>query len=89
LKRGGTAGTAPSLTAVTGQLTSTFTSLANITGAAVPYSLSIDIAEVAWNMVAPNANGRDLVRSDITFQMLDTVATPVTITLVNDQASYA
>lgn len=88
LKRGG-AGTAPSLTAVTGLLSWQFTSAANITGAAVPYSLTTTLAEAAYDMVSPNANGQDLIRGDITYQMIDSSSSPLSIVLVNDQASYA
>lgn len=89
IKRGGTGGTAPSLTPATGELTWTFASLANITGAAVPYSLTVDLVEAEYDMVSPNANGRDIIRADITYSMLDTSTDPLVITLVNDIASYA
>lgn len=88
LKRGG-AGTSPSLSSVTGLLTWQFTSADNISGAAVPYSLTTSIAAAAYDMVSPNANGQDLIRGDITWQMIDSSTPPITITLVNDQASYA
>ena len=89
IKRGGTSGTAPSLTPVTGELSWQFTSADNISGAAVPYSLTTTVAEAAYDMVSPNANGQDLIRGDITWEMIDSSTPPLSIVLVNDQASYA
>lgn len=89
IKRGGTAGTAPSLSATTGELVVTYTSLTNIPGAAVPYSVKFTFPEVEFFMETPNASGSDLIRADITWAMLDTSADPVEIEVVNDVASYA
>lgn len=89
IKRGGMAATAPTLTAVTGALSFTYESAGNISGAAVPYRLTVAFPTVEYNIVSPNANGRDLIRADVSYAMIDDSATPVTITLVNDQASYA
>lgn len=82
-------GTNPSLESPTGELTWTFASNTNIDATSTPYSITIALAEVAYAMVAPNANQRDIIRADITYQMLDTSTDPIVITLVNDVANYA
>lgn len=89
-KWGGSAGTAPSTDMPTGTVTWTYQSLSNISGEAVPYSLTVLMPTVEWRMTTPQANGRDLVRGNLDFRMPGiTGETPITITLVNDVASYA
>lgn len=90
LIRGGTTGTAPSLTALTGALSWEYRSPANIPNAAVPYRLAVSFPSVEFRMPdeAIEANGSDQIRFDIEYMMIDDNTTPITITLVNDVANY-
>lgn len=89
--RGGTSGTAPSLSALTGSLIYEYKSAVNIGVSTTPYSLKIEMPSVEFRMPdeAIEANGQDQIRFDIEYMMIDNVTTPITITLVNDTASYA
>lgn len=90
-KWGGSAGTGPYTTEMpTGTVTWTYQSQSNISGAAVPYRLTVLMPTVEWRMTTPQANGRDLVRGNLDFRMLGiTGETPITITLVNDVSAYS
>lgn len=86
-KRGSTSGTAPTLTASTGACTIVFQSFTNISGAAVPYSLSMAFAKVQYDLETPNSNNDDIVRADITFELVADSSPALTFVLVNDQAT--
>lgn len=86
IKYGGTSGTAPSLTPSTGPLVLTFQSQSNISGAAVPYKLIINMPKVQWDFETPNSQNDDIVRLDATFTLVGDSSPAVTITLVNDQS---
>lgn len=89
--RGGTSGTAPSLTPLTGNLVYEFRSASNISGASVPYSLNIDINSCEYT-IADNslrANLADEIEPEISWEMIDDVTDPIVITLINDVSSYA
>lgn len=86
--RGGTSGTAPSLTPVTGALAFTLQSLANISGAAVPFRITFDFEKVQYGLTAPNAQNDEIIRADVTFRMIDDTASPLVLTMVNDVSSY-
>lgn len=84
-------GANPSLVPATGGLTWTFESQGNIGVTEQPYSITIAFDTVGYDMVAPNANQRDIIRADITYQMLDIAEDPddtVSITLINDVEEY-
>jgi len=86
-KYGSAAGTAPTLTAPTGPLTLTFQSLSNISGAAVPFRLTMAFAKVQWDLESPNANNDDTVRADITWRLVGDSSPAMTFTVVSDQAT--
>lgn len=90
LNWGGTSGTAPDDEVVTDSLTVTWQSAANITGAAVPYSITFAFTKVELRMVgSPVARGADIIRCDVDYAMIDDVsAAPVTVTVVNTVSSY-
>ncbi len=76
---------------MTGNLVYEFRSAANISGAAVPYSLNIDINSCEYT-IADNslrANLADEIEPEISWEMIDDVTDPIVITLKNDVASYA
>jgi hypothetical protein len=78
-----------SLAAITGAIDIKWTSASNIPTGAVPYSLQIAMPSVSWSMSsAPQASADDMITVGLTATMVDNVATPLTITLVNDVASY-
>lgn len=87
--RGGTGGTSPSLTPAVGELTWTYASLSNISGAAVPYSITVLLPAVEYIITVNNSSGRDLVRADINWRMIDNTTDCLVVTVVNDVASYA
>lgn len=85
--RGASAGTAPSLAAPTGPLTLVFQSLSNISGAAVPFSLTMAFPKVQYGLTTPNSQDDSFVRADPTWRLVADSTPAFTITLVNDQAS--
>jgi len=86
---GATGGSTVSLSAVTGAIDLKFTSEDNISGAAVPYSIQIAIPSVSWAMDSePEASGDELITAGVTASMIDDSATPITVTVVNNIASY-
>lgn len=87
--RGSTGGTNPSLVVSTGDLNYTFSSAANFVGA-TPYSVEVDLPSVQYDFPTDGArnNADDLVRVDISYRIIADVATPITITVINDVASY-
>lgn len=88
VKRLATGGTAPSLSAPTGPLTLTFQSLSNISGAAVPFRLTMAFAKVQYDFETPNNNADDFVRADVGFRLIADSTPAMTFTLVNDQSAY-
>lgn len=89
LNWGGVAGTGVSADAVTGALSYTYESAANISGAAVPYSLTVSVPTAEIKPLAGfEAQDRNLVRVGLDWEMVDTGSTPITITLVNGQTAY-
>lgn len=87
--RGSTAGTNPSLAITQGDLNFKFESASPFV-LATEYSVEFDFPSVYYTLptegVANNAD--DLVRVNIGWNMVADVATPVTITVINDVASY-
>lgn len=84
---GSTGATAPVNTPPTGPLTLVFQSLANITGAAVPFSLSMAFAKVQWAMETPNNQDDQFVRANPTWRLVWDTNPAFTVTVVNDQAA--
>lgn len=87
IKRNSAVGTEPSLTAATGPLHVSFQSLSNITGAAVPFRLTVAFAKVQYEIATPNSQNDDIVRADISWRMIADDSPPFSITLVNDQSA--
>lgn len=82
-------GTTVSLAALTGAIDIKWQSAANIPSGASPYSLQIAMPSVSWSFSgAPQASADDLITMGLTAYMIDNVTTPITVTLVNDVASY-
>lgn len=87
--RGSDSATEPSLTPAAGTLTYNYTSLTNIPTGIVPYKFQITVPSIYWEFQDVKRSGNNLVRGDLKWTMIDDTSTPVTIVLVNDQASYA
>ena len=85
---GGTAGTGPVQGAVSGAVDFKFESAGTITGSALPASLQAIFPKVEYRLGQFQARGRDLVRADIAFLMIDDNSTPATLKLVNDRETY-
>lgn len=86
---GGTGGTGPSEPIITDSLTIVYQSASNISGAAVPYSLSIALTKVEARIGNFRAAGNNIIRGDVSWKMIDDSASaPVTIVIDNGVASY-
>jgi hypothetical protein len=86
---GSAAGTSVVLAGVSGALDIKFAAESNIAGAPVPESLQIAIPSLGYTMDGePEASGDDLITLDLTAYMIDDSATPITVTVVNNVASY-
>ena len=85
----GGSNTTASLSPFTGDLTYTFQS-ADFAGGSTPYSLTITMPSVQYEFSEGTiqAQNDDQVRVDIVAKMIDNVATPLTITLVNTISAY-
>lgn len=89
LEWGGTSGTDPDEACITDSLSVGWASNANISGAGVPYSLTIALtkAEIRLSNIEPQGNG--IVRGDLEAHMIDDVSSaPVTVTLANGVSAY-
>jgi hypothetical protein len=88
--RGGTSGTAPSLVVVPGDLEITFSSAGDMGATGTPYSVTFNFPSIQYTLPTEGIrnNADDLVRVAVGWNMLADVATPVTVTVVNDVASY-
>lgn len=82
-------GTAPVLTPAVGTVTWNYTSLSNIPTGVVPYKFQITVPSLYWEITDPKSSGNNFVRIDAKWTMIDDSSVPVTIVVVNDQASYA
>lgn len=87
--RGGSGGTAPSLTPATGSMAFNYKSSSVIGVTAAYYSLTVTLPSVYWTLANFQSSGNELIRCDATYTMVDNVATPLTIVLVNNVAAYA
>lgn len=89
LQYGSAGGTSVSLAALTGAIDIKWESADLIPTGAVPYSVQIAMPSVSWSMsTAPQASQDDLITVGLTATMVDNVATPITITVRNNVASY-
>lgn len=81
--------TAPAAASIVGALSWTFESANDISvDAAVPYSISVTIPSVEMRIGAIQSQRNQLIRTDLAAMMVDDVETPITVTLVNNHASY-
>lgn len=86
---GGTSGTAPSTSVPLAVLSYTFESKAVIPAESVPYAVTISVPVAQLHLpYQPTAEDNNLIRADIGWSMVDSVATPITITLVNKKVAY-
>lgn len=85
---GGTAGTGPTQGAVTGDVDIKFESAGIIEGSALPASVQAIFPKVEYRLGQFQARGKDLIRADIAFLMIDDVSVPATLKLVNDRDAY-
>lgn len=85
---GGTAGTAPVEAVPEGIVSVTLNSPDNISGAAVPYGITFSLAKVELMLGNWRPTDANLLRADVTWRMIDTGSTPITVTLVNNKSSY-
>ena len=86
---GADAGTTPASAPVTGAIDVEWRSAANISGAAVPYELQFAAPSVQWKPNgAPTASGDDLITIGVDGMVVGNVATPCTVTVINNVSSY-
>ena len=85
---GSTSGSTPSTDTAIFSLTYSFESSANITGTAVPYSVTITIPRLELNLDDFAADGDSLVTWNTTGRMIDNVTDPITIALVSKKTAY-
>lgn len=89
LRWGGTSGTGLAEAIVTDSLSFNWLSANNISGAAVPFKLSIALTKVEIELMNFEAAGAGVVRGDVNWTMIDDVSgAPVTILVENAIASY-
>lgn len=86
---GGVSDGAPDSASVMAVLDILYQSAENITGAAVPYSLQMEVEDVELDLGDFEATGSEIVRGSIDYEMIDLSAVPLKFTLINDVASYA
>lgn len=93
--RGAAAGTSPSASQAIAAIDYTYATLANISGAAVPYSIQtvIPYVEIELDPAGFEGSGADLVRWAFTYEMADDKTLlgstePITITVINDVSAY-
>lgn len=65
-----------------------FQSAANISGAAVPYSVKIEVPKVEVTLPAFDADGANKIFFDYNWRMIADTATPITITIANTIEDY-
>lgn len=89
LVNGGTSNTSPSLLTLRGDLLYKWESAEMITGA-VPYSVSIDMNSVEYTADSNTfqASGDDQIRCGLVADVIDDVATPLSIVVVNNVSAY-
>lgn len=86
---GADGGTAVATAPVTGSVDVEWRSAANISGASVPYELQFIAPSVQWQPGdAPSASGDDLITIGANGYVIGDVATPSTIKVINNVASY-
>lgn len=88
IKRKTDAATAPSMDAAVGNIAFSYASLTNIGVTSTPYSLTVTVPSVSFDMDPVRSVGSDLIRCNVKWTMSDDSSTPITIVLVNNQAAY-
>jgi hypothetical protein len=82
------AGTGPAPSSIVGALEFNFQSANDIPTGDDPFSLTIAIPSVEMRLGAIQSRENQLIRTDLAALMVDDVTTPITVTLVNNQATY-
>lgn len=86
---GADAGTTPASAPVTGAIDVEWKSAANISGASVPFKFQFAAPSVQWEPAdMPTASDDNLVTFGANGTVVGNVATPVTVTVVNNVSSY-
>lgn len=85
---GSTTGSTPTTDTAVFSLTYSFESSLNITGTAVPYSATITIPRIEFDLGDYAADGDSLVTWNLEGRMIDNTTDPITIALVSKKASY-
>lgn len=86
---GADAGTTPAVAPVTGTVDVEWRSAANISGASTPFKFQFASASTQWKPNGtPAASGDNLITIGVDGMVVGNVATPCTITVVNNIASY-
>lgn len=89
LYAGGAAPGATTLMLPQAQIAWSYESSADISGKSTPYSLEIDIAVATVRLETFDIAGQGKVKVSATYEMIDGASgAPITITLINDNASY-
>lgn len=86
--RNGSTSGSPSLVIPQMDLSYTFESPSDITGGANPFSITVEVPKAEVRMTPYQASGRNLIRCNLEWEMIDDGSEPITITLVNSKASY-
>ena len=84
---GGLTGDGPDAAPVRGSLNIKFEGT-EIAGSTLPYSVEIDIPSLDLRMGQFEARGRNLIRFDMAFMMVDDVLTPITIKVINTKSTF-
>ena len=85
---GSTTGSTPTTDTAIFSLTYSFESAANITGTAVPYSVTVTIPRIEFDLADFAADGDSLITWNADGRMIDNTTDPITIVLVSKKASY-
>lgn len=89
IKNGGLNNDVPAETASIAKIDTTFQSAENIGATSIPYSIRFEVAHAEVDLNDFQAEGTNLVEWTYPFRMVDDVATPIRITVVNKLPSYA
>lgn len=88
LMRSGATSGEPSTAVAVGSLVYHLDSAIDIPTTSTPYSLDVNLASIEATLDDFQAEGNNIVRWNTRYRMIDDVADPVIITLVNGKASY-
>lgn len=85
---GSTTGSTPTTDTAVFSLTYSFTSTISITGTAVPYSTTITVPRIEFDLGDFAADGDSLVTWNADGRMIDNVTDPITVVLVSKKGGY-